>query len=60
MLRTLQGPLQLDGSGSWTNGRNPEFRATVRVPPQYQQQLTSLPRLISLQRDQGSFDLQLK
>ena len=60
VLSTLQGPLQLDGSGSWTNGRNPEFQATVRVPPQYQEQLTPLLRMISVQRDEGSFELQLK
>lgn len=60
MLTTLQGPLQLDGSGSWTTGQTPEFQATVRVPPEYQEQFTPLLRLISVQRDQGSFDLQLK
>ena len=60
LLSTLQGPLQLDGSGSWTKGRAPDFQATVRVPPQYQEQFTPLLRLISVQRDQGSFDLQLK
>ena len=59
-LSTLQGPLQLDGSGSWTTGRKPEFQATVRVPPQYQEQLTPLLRIISVQRDEGSFELQLK
>ena len=60
LLSTLQGPMQLDGSGSWTNGANPEFHATVRVPPQYQEQLTPLLRMISVQRDEGSFELQLK
>lgn len=59
-LTTLEGPLQLDGSGSWTPGRNPEFQAIVRVPPQYQEQFTPLLRLISVQRDAGSFELQLK
>ena len=42
MLATLQGPLQLDGSGSWTTGRKPEFQATARVPPEYREQLTPL------------------
>ena len=60
VLSTLQGPLQLDGLGSWTNGRAPEFSATMRVPPQYQESLTPLLRLISVQRDAGSFELQLK
>jgi general secretion pathway protein N len=60
MLSTLQGPLQLDGSGAWTIGQNPQFQATVRVPPQYQEQFTPLLRLISVQRDQDTFELQLK
>lgn len=60
LLSTLQGPLQFDGSGAWTNGKSLEFQATVRVPPQYQQELTPLLRLIAVQRDEGSFELLLK
>jgi general secretion pathway protein N len=60
LLRTLQGPVQLDGAGSWKNGRSPEFQVTIRVPPQHQEQLTPLLRMISIQRDEGSFELQLK
>ncbi|MDH3289224.1 MAG: type II secretion system protein N [Betaproteobacteria bacterium] len=59
-LRTLQGPLRLDGEGSWTSGRNPVFLATARIPPQYQQQLAPLLRLIAVERSDGSFTLQLK
>ena len=59
-LRTLQGPLQLDGQGSWTSGRNPVFQGTARVPPQHQQQLAPLLRLIAVERGEGSFELQLK
>jgi len=59
-LSTLQGPLQLDGSGSWTSGRSTELKATVRVPPPYREQLTPLLRIISVQRDEGLFELQLK
>lgn len=59
-LRTLQGPLQLDGKGSWTTRGNAEFQAIARVPPEHQQQLTPLLRLIAVQRDEGSFELQLK
>lgn len=59
-LRTLQGPLRLDGQGSWTGGRNPVFLGTARVPPQYQQQLAPLLRLIAVERSDGSFTLQLK
>jgi general secretion pathway protein N len=60
VLSTTQGPLQLDGSGSWPIGQNPQIQATARVPPQYQEQFTPLLRLISVQRDQGTFELQLK
>lgn len=60
LLGTLQGPLQLDGTGTWTMGRKPEFQATAIVPPQYREQFTPLLRLISLQRDEGTFELQLK
>jgi len=60
LLRTIQGPLQLDGKGSWANGDNPDFLAIARVPPQYQQQLSPLLRLIAVERDAGSFELQLK
>lgn len=60
LLSTLQGPLQLDGSGAWTTGRKAEFLATARVPPEIREQLTPLLRLISVQRDEGIFELQLK
>lgn len=59
-LRTLKGPLQLDGGGSWTGGSNLEFLGTARVPPQHQQQLSPLLRLIAVDRGDGSFALQLK
>ncbi len=59
-LRTLQGPLQLDGKGSWTHGESPAFLAMARVPPQHQQQLAPLLRLIAVERGEGSFELQLK
>ena len=60
LLRTIQGPLQLDGKGSWANGDNPDFLAIARVPPQHQQQLGPLLRLIAVERSAGSFELQLK
>jgi len=58
-LRTLDGPLQLDGKGSWTQGARPAFLATASVPPQHQQQLVPLLRLIAVERGDGSFVLQL-
>ena len=59
-LHTRQGPIQLDGKGSWTHGGRPAFLATARVPPQHQLQLAPLLRLIAVERGDGSFELQLK
>ena len=59
-LRTLQGPLQLDGQGSWAYGDNPVFLATARITPEHQRQLAPLLRLIALERGEGRFELQLK
>ena len=59
-LRTLSGPLTLDGKGSWTHGASPAFLAMARVPPQHRQQLAPLLRLIAVERGEGSFELQLQ
>jgi hypothetical protein len=59
-LHTLQGPLRLDGKGSRTHGDSPAFLAMARIPPQHQQQLAPLLRLIAVERGDGSFELQLK
>lgn len=59
-LRTLQGPLQLEGRGAWTLGANPAFEATALVPPVHLQELGRLLRLIAIDRGGGRFDLQLK
>lgn len=59
-LRTLRGPLQLDGNGSWSSDSNPAFSATARFPPQYRTQLAPLFRMISVERGDGSFTLQLQ
>lgn len=59
LLHTLDGPLQLDGKGSWANGGNPDFRAVARVPPQHQQQLSPLLRMIATERGAGNFEFQL-
>lgn len=60
LLRTVQGPLKLDGKGSWANGDKPNFMATAQVPPQQQQQLDPLLRLIAVARGAGSYELQFK
>jgi general secretion pathway protein N len=59
VLSTLEGPLQLDGKGSWSNGGPPSFLATARVPPQHQEQLSPLFRLVAVERGAGTFELRL-
>ncbi len=58
-LRTLQGPLQLDGQGSWSNGSKPVFLATAHMPDQFQQRLGPFLRLIAVERGAGRFELRL-
>lgn len=60
LLHTLQGPLQLDGKGSWNSGNSPAFLAIAQVPPQHQQQLGPLLMMIAVERGAGKFELQLK
>jgi len=59
-LRTLSGPLQLEGKGSWANGNSPSFLATARVAPQHREQLSPLFRLIAIERGAGIFELQTR
>jgi general secretion pathway protein N len=56
-LTTLEGPLQLEGKGTWSNGVPPSFLATARVPAQHREQLSPLFRLIAVERGAGSFEL---
>ncbi len=58
-LRSIAGPLWLDGKGSWKRGSNPVFEANARIDPQYQEQLVPLLRLIAVERGEGRFDLKL-
>ena len=58
-LRTIEGPLRLEGEGSWKLGNNPAFLARASVPAQHQQQLAPLLRLIAVERGKGNFELQL-
>lgn len=60
LLHTLQGPLQLDGKGSWAIGARPDFLAIALVPPPQLDQLGPLLRLIAVERATGRFELQLK
>jgi general secretion pathway protein N len=56
-LRTLEGPLQLDGKGTSSNGSAPKFLVTARVPAQHQEQLAPLLRLIAVERGAGTFEI---
>jgi len=56
-LSTLEGPLRLEGKGTWSNGAPPSYLATARVPAQHQEQLAPLLRLIAVERGTGSFEL---
>jgi general secretion pathway protein N len=58
-LRTIEGPLWLDGKGSWKQGAKPEFLAMAHVSPQQEPQLAPLLRLIAVERGEGRFELQL-
>jgi general secretion pathway protein N len=58
-LRTLRGPLQLDGQGSWESGHKPVFQGEARVPPPQRQQLSPLLRMIAVDHGQGRFSLRL-
>ena len=59
-LRTLQGPLQLDGQGTWSARRAPEFQATARLPPDLRQEMAPFLRLITVERSDGSFEFRLQ
>ena len=59
-LRTLHGPLQLEGDGSCGGRGRSEFIATAYVPEQQRAQLTPLLRLIAVDQGDGSFALQVK
>ncbi len=59
VLRTLQGPLQLDGQGSWASGGSPAFLGSARIAPEQRQQLAPLMRLIAVERGDGNFELRL-
>ena len=56
-LRTLEGPLQLDGEGDWSGRGPPRFLATASVPEAQQEQLAPLLRLIAVERGAGSFEV---
>lgn len=56
-LSTLEGPLQLEGSGTWTHGAPPDFIVVARVAAAQQAQLAPLLRLIAIERGAGRFEI---
>jgi general secretion pathway protein N len=56
-LRTLEGPLQLDGKGTWSDGAPPSYLVTALVPAQHREQLAPLLGLIAVERGAGRFEL---
>ena len=59
-LRTLQGPLQMEGKGSWGSNGASAFAGSARVPSALQQELAPLLRLFTIERSPGSFEIQLR
>jgi general secretion pathway protein N len=56
-LRTLEGPLQLEGKGTFSNNAAPGFFITARVAAPQQEQLIPLLRLVAVERSAGTFEL---
>lgn len=59
-LHTLQGPLQLDGKGAWSNDVAPDFPVAAHVSRQYQQQLVPLLQLVAVDHGEGNFVMSLR
>lgn len=57
-LRTLGGPLQLSGGGSWRGDVSSGFSVTARVDARHHDQLAPLLRLIAIEHGNGDFALQ--
>lgn len=59
-LRSLRGPLWMEGAESGTSAGAREFVAMLRVPASLRQELVPLLRLIAVERGTGVFELRLK
>lgn len=57
-LRTLSGPLQLEGDGTWRGAGPPDLVVRARVDAGHRAQLAPLLRLIAVERGDGDFVLQ--
>jgi len=59
VLRTIAGPIQFDGTGSWMQGARPVFAGMASVPPELQQELAPLLRMIAVEHGAGKFEFRL-
>ena len=59
-LRTLEGPLELEGNGSWMNGAQRVLRASAKVPASHERELAPLLRLIGNDAGAGRYELILQ
>lgn len=60
VLRTLKGPLQIDGKDAVAKDGSRIFAATMVVPQPLRAQLVPLLRLIAVERSPGVFELEVK
>ena len=56
-VTTLNGPLRIEGKGSWSPTGARKFAGTARADPPFQPQLVDLLRLIGREQGQGVFAL---
>jgi len=59
-LRTLDGPLHLEGRTGWTLGTRPALAARAEIAPAQREALAPLLRLIAVEQGDGSFRLTLQ
>jgi len=59
-LRTLKGPLQMNGEGSVARDGAIALPITITVPKQNLSQVSALLRMISIERQEGVFELSLR
>jgi len=59
-MRTLKGPLQLEGRGTWSSGSKPVFQGHARSPEPLQPRLAPLLRLFAIERGAGSFEIRIQ
>ncbi len=60
VVRTLKGPVQLDGQMTWTIGESPVLAGTARIPAALRDQLAPLLRLNAIERGDGVFEFRLR